>query len=188
MAPTTSNDAAFSAETSAELRRLVKRRIGVGQLCDDSPLPKTVLRDLWLVEHNDIWRGAPCGNSWVSAWLSFGALFHIEDPVACGESIGGKSEPKRRALWTWYFGSALWLEALQVDVVVVGGAASAGRQGAFAGRGGVAVSGWAYAGHGGAAAWPASAPAAAGRGAAAFAADGRGAAACPVAAKRQRQQ
>ena len=69
--------------------------------------------------------------------------------------------------------------------VVVGGAASAGREGAFAGRGGVTASGWAYA----AAARPASGPAAAGRGAAASpSADGRGAAACPVAAKRQRQQ
>ena len=88
----------------------------------------------------------------------------------------------------------LWQRTLargppSLRVVVVGGAASAGREGAFAGRGGVAASGWAYAGHGGAAALPASGPAAAGRGAAASpSADGRGAAACPVAAKRQRQQ
>ena len=96
-----------SVRTSAELQRLV-----MSPLSPMSPLPRMILRDLWLVLQGDFWYG----KSWVVDWLKWGEPFDVEDPIACGRSIGGKSEPKRRALWTWYFGSAPYLVALQVPV------------------------------------------------------------------------
>lgn len=99
------------------VRQLVQRPSAYHAVCEDvlEPEDAEVFQDLQAVLEGDTWKGISVGKDWVHAWLKWGEPFDIEDPAACGKAIGGKTEQKQRQNWSWYFGSAPWLQALVVS-------------------------------------------------------------------------